>query len=335
MLRTGRLSDAQTAHGLEVIDRNLTVQTKVIADLLDVSRIIAGKLQLERRPMDIRAAVQEALEQVRHQADDRGVSIATTLPPQAARVDGDPARLVQIVGNLVANAVKFTPRAGRVSVEVALRDRVVAITVADTGIGIPAEVLPHIFERFHQAQAGGGVRGLGLGLTIVRNLVDLHDGRIEVVSEGEGCGSRFIVTLPRFTRTLDVPDDVRLPDERRLPREGLRVLVVEDEPDSLEMLTTFLAARGLTVTGAASVEEALATWTRQPFDALVSDLRMPGRDGYALVREIRARDDGKRVRAVAVSANAAAQDMQRSLIAGFDVHLAKPIDPEDLLAALA
>ena len=335
MLRTGRLSEAQAAHGLEVIDRNLTVQTKVIADLLDVSRIIAGKLQLERRPMDVRGAVQEALEQVRHQADDRGVSVATTLPPHAARVDGDPARLVQIVGNLVANAVKFTPRGGRVLVEVSAREREVAMTVADTGIGISAEVLPHIFERFRQADAGGGVRGLGLGLTIVRNLVDLHDGRIDVFSEGEGRGSRFTVTLPRLTRRLDVPRELPTFDERRLPREGLRVLVVEDEPDSLEMLTTFLAARGLTVTGAASVEEALVTWTRQPFDALVSDLRMPGRDGYALVREIRARDDGKRVRAVAVSANAAAQDMQQSLLAGFDVHLAKPIDPEDLLTALA
>jgi CheY-like chemotaxis protein len=169
----------------------------------------------------------------------------------------------------------------------------------------------------------------------VRNLVELHGGRIEVYSEGDGRGSRFTVTLPRSARALDAPSGPPAVDERRMPREGLRVLVVEDEPDSLEMLTTFLAARGLTVTGAASVEEALVTWTRQPFDALVSDLRMPGRDGYALVREIRARDDGKRVRAVAVSANAAAQDMQQSLLAGFDVHLAKPIDPEDLLTALA
>ena len=334
MLRAGHLSDAQAAHGLEVIDRNLRAQTKVIADLLDVSRIIAGKLQLERRPTDVRAAVHEALEQVRHQADDKGVALRTTLPPRPALVLGDHARLVQIVGNLVANAVKFTPRDGRVAVEVTAPDGEAVLAITDTGIGIAPDVLPYIFDRFRQADTGGGVRGLGLGLTIVRNLVDLHGGAVEVFSERPGHGSRFVVRLPLCTRAPDLETETPAAATARAPREGLRVLVVEDEADSLEMLTTFLAARGLTVIGANSVEAALAAWARQPFDALVSDLRMSGRDGYALIREIRARDGGKHVRAVAVSANAAVQDMQRSLLAGFDAHLAKPIDPEELLAAL-
>jgi signal transduction histidine kinase len=332
MLRSGRLTAAQTTRALEVIERNVNLQTGVIGDLLDVSRIAAGKLQLERRPTDVRRAVEAALEQIRHQADGKGVTFATAMPREPVTVDGDEVRLVQIVANLVANAVKFTPQDGRVTTIVSAEPETVTITVSDTGSGISSDALPHIFERFHQEGTGSGVRGLGLGLAIVRSLTELHGGRVDVASDGPGRGSRFTVTLPRSGRTADVSS---APSTGRTPVPGLRVLVVEDEPDSLDMLTTLLGKQGLQVTAVSSADAALAAWSRGRFDALVSDIRMPGRDGCELVAEIRGLENGARVRAVAVSANATSQDRERALAAGFDVHLAKPFDPDDLLAALA
>jgi len=194
-------------------------------------------------------------------------------------------------------------------------------------------VLPHIFERFHQAEGGAGVRGLGLGLAIVRTLTGLHGGRVEVTSEGAGRGARFVVTLPAAARQAETRAVASTP---RMPAAGLRVLVVEDEPDGLELLITILRARGLAATGVPSADAALAAWQSGRFDALVSDIRMPGRDGCALVADIRALEkDDHHVRAVAVSANASPQDRERALAAGFDVHLSKPFDPDELLAALA
>jgi CheY-like chemotaxis protein/anti-sigma regulatory factor (Ser/Thr protein kinase) len=333
MLRTGRLNETQTARALEVIERNVNLQTRVISDLLDVSRIAAGKLQLDRRPTDVRTVVQEALEQMRHQAEAKAIAIGTAMPRGAALVDGDQARLVQVVANLVANAIKFTPEGGRVSVVVGGERDTVSITVTDTGTGIAAEMLPHIFERFRQGEPASGVRGLGLGLAIVRTLTELHGGRVEVSSEGVGRGARFVVTLPRSGAAAQA-HDAAAPAARSVPAVGLRVLVVEDERDSLDMLVTMLTKHGLEVTAVSSAEDALAAWSDGRFDALVSDIRMPGRDGCELVAEIRGLENG-RVRAVAVRANASLKDRERALAAGFDVHLAKPFDPDDLLAALA
>ncbi len=333
MLRTGRLTPAQTARALEVIERNVDVQTTVISDLLDVSRITAGKLQIERQPTDVRKAVETALEQIRHQAEAKGVAITAAMTREPALVDGDHVRLVQIVLNLLANAVKFTAQDGRVAVVVAREGETVTIAVSDTGSGIAPDVLPHIFERGRQGRGGGGVRGLGLGLAIVRTLTELHGGRVDVASDGPGRGARFVVTLPASGDVLDAPPSSATP---RVPAAGLRVLVVEDEPDSLDLLLTVLTKHALSATGVTSVDEALAAWRRERFDALVSDIRMPGRDGYDLIRDIRAMENGNgRTRAVAVSANASAQDRELALEAGFDVHLAKPFDPDDLLAALS
>jgi CheY-like chemotaxis protein/nitrogen-specific signal transduction histidine kinase len=332
MLRTGRLTTEQTTRALEVIERNVHLQTRVINDLLDVSRIVAGKLRLDRHPTDVQPTVQQALEQVRHQAESKGVTLVTTTPNVPAIVDGDEARLVQIVANLLSNAVKFTPEGGRVAVDVGVTRETVTIAVSDTGPGIAPSILPYIFERFRQGESGAGVRGLGLGLAIVRNLAELHGGRVAATSL-EGGGARFVVTLPRSAVRDEAPP---APSSRRMPRPGLRVLVVEDEAESLDLIVTILRRQGLEAMGVGSVDEALAVWGTGKFDALVSDIRMPGRDGYELVAEIRQKENGgPHVRAVAVSANAATQDKERAQTAGFDVHLSKPFDPDDLLAALA
>jgi len=335
MLRSGRLTPERATHAIEVIDRNTALQAQLINDLLDISRIVAGKLRLDRRPTDVRIAVREAVEQLRNVAEDKGVGLEIALPPSPVTVDGDSARLVQVVGNLLSNAIKFTPAGGRVAIRVEERDTDVVLVVTDTGRGIPADVLPHVFERFRQAEGGIAFRGLGLGLAIVRNLVELHGGQVDVASEGEGRGARFVVTLPRgAARTAG--DDGAAATPRAAPRAGLRVLLVEDEDDNREMLEAMLRGAGLVVTPAASGDQALALWERQPFDAVVSDLRMPGRDGYALIEEIRRRERaGTRVRAIAVSANAAQQDRERSLASGFDGHLSKPVDPDELTASLA
>ena len=332
MLRGGMLPPERAAQALEAVDRNLVVQTKVISDLLDVSRIIAGKLELDARPTDVRAAVHGALEQVRHQAEAKGVAMDALLPPDPALVNGDHARLVQIVVNLLSNAVKATSEGGKVTVEVMVGPAEISIAVTDTGYGIPAEAQPRIFERFHQAETGG--RGLGLGLAIVRNVTALHGGSVDVFSEGEGAGACFVVALPRLHAAPAGPDPTPAAPSRTV-REGLRALVVEDADDNREMLTTVLQTHGVVVTAVASADSALAAWDRGRFDVLVSDLRMPRRDGYALMAEIRRRErEGERVRAIAVSANAALADKERARAAGFDVHLSKPIDVGELLAAL-
>jgi CheY-like chemotaxis protein/anti-sigma regulatory factor (Ser/Thr protein kinase) len=289
---------------------------------------------VEHGPVDVRPAVSEALDQVRHAAEERGVSVSASLPPGPAVVDGDRTRLVQVVGNLLGNAVEFTPRDGRVAVAVEAGADTVTVEVSDTGPGIPAEALPHIFDRFRQAGEPAGGRGLGLGLAIVRTLVELHGGRVEVASDGPGRGARFVVTLPG-SLALPRPGHPEATPGRPRRAEGLRVLLVEDEADGLEMLATLLESHGLEVTAVDSFDAALAAWGAARFDAVVSDIRMPGRDGHALIEEIRRRENGTRVRAVAVSANAAAQDRERAYAAGFDVHLAKPVVPDDLLAALA
>jgi signal transduction histidine kinase len=333
LLRSGRLGADRATHAIEVIDRNVSLQAQLINDLLDISRIVAGKLRLERRPTDVREAVRAAAEQVRTVAEDKGVALEVVTPPRPAMVDGDLARLVQIVGNLLSNAVKFTPAKGRVIVEVERARSEVGISVTDTGSGIAAEVLPHVFERFRQGESSG-TRGLGLGLAIVRNLTELHGGRVHVTSDGEGRGARFVVWLPEMSVIRPVSAPVlAVPGPPRI--EGQRVLLVEDEADHRELLETVMRGHRFDVVSVASGAEALTVWDRERFDLIVSDLRMPEVDGYDLIAEIRRREtNGGHVRAVAVSANAAQQDKERALAAGFDAHLSKPVDPDDLLAAL-
>jgi signal transduction histidine kinase/CheY-like chemotaxis protein len=341
MLRAARLNPEQTARALETIERNTLWQAKLIDDLLDVSRIISGKMQLERQVVDVGGVVGAALEALRRDADAKGVALEVELASGTAVVNGDPVRLAQVVANLVSNAIKFTPAGGRVAVELGLaRERgQIVITVRDTGAGIEAALLPHVFDRFRQGQGGRGAGGLGLGLAIVRHIVTLHGGTVTAHSEGPGRGAAFTVTLP-LSATPPGPIAGSVPRAARAPRplEGIRILAVDDHPDARELVRVALADRGAEVHTAASVSEALAALENMTVDVLLSDLGMPGADGFALVAQLRERErtDGRApMVAVALTAYASLHDRSQALAAGFDLHVAKPVDPDALTDAVA
>lgn len=338
MLRSGRLAPTEREQAMEVIQRNARLQRQLIDELLDVSRIVAGKLELDIGPTDVRAVVTAAVDTMRPAAAAKGVVLECTAGREAAVVDGDAARLHQVVVNLLSNAVKFTPRAGRVDVEIRTLGRRAEVSVTDTGRGIDPAFLPHIFDRFRQAAADTTASrvGLGLGLAIVHHLVSLHGGAVRAHSAGEGRGATFVVSLPLSIR----PDQARpaappaVPDDRALA--GLHVLVVDDEPDTVQMLAAALSLHHAVVARAPSADQALAVLESFPADAIVSDIRMPGRDGYALIEEVRRRENGRsgRVAAIAVTANAGPEDRERARRAGFDLHIAKPVDARELVTAL-
>jgi len=340
-VRTLRMRPADAsalAHGLEVIERNTRMQTQLIEDLLDVSRIIAGKLTLERTPVLVAAIVEAALDGVRGAADAHGVNLGIAVDDAGLRVDADAARLQQIFTNLLSNGVKFTPAGGRVDVEVRRRGNDVVVTVRDTGRGIPAEFLPYVFDRFRQAD-GGITRtkgGLGLGLAIVRHLVELHGGTVAVESAGENQGASFSVTFPILPVQRSDDPRGRADHEGVTPRlDGVWVLVVEDNADTREMVAMILANAGAAVKTVSSVTAAEAAVAAATWDVLVSDLGMPDGDGYDLIRRIRAGAAMRKLPAVALSAHAMDADARLSLTAGFDVHLPKPIDPDDLVRVVA
>jgi PAS domain S-box-containing protein len=337
-LRFRQTDAGALAHGLEVIERNTRMQAQLIEDLLDVSRIITGKLSLDRRPVVVAAVIDTALESIRGAAEAHGVSLAFDVEEPGLRVDGDAARLQQVFANLLSNGVKFTPPGGRVEVRVSEREGNVVVMVRDTGRGIPAEFLPYVFDRFRQAD-GGITRqkgGLGLGLAIVRHLVELHGGTVSVDSAGEDRGATFCVTLPALRDVAPAPTWPRAGGTGPVPRlDGLWVLVVEDDADTREVVAMVLSAAGAavkTVSSLAAAEEAVAAAT---WDVLVSDLGMPDGDGYDLIRRLRARPSLASLPAVALSAHAMADDTRLSLRAGFDVHLPKPVDPDDLVRVVA
>ena len=340
-VRTLRLRPVETpalAHGLEVIERNTRMQAQLIEDLLDVSRIIAGKLTLERRPLPITVVVEAALEGVRGAADAHGVSLGVAVEEPGLRVEADAARLQQVFANLLSNAVKFTPSGGRVDVDVQRKDDDVVVTVRDTGRGIPAEFLPHVFDRFRQADAGitRTKGGLGLGLAIVRHLVELHGGTVGAASAGENQGASFSVTLPALADDVAASPRVRRARGSHAPRlDGLAVLVVEDDADTREMVAMILSNAGATVKSVSSVAAAEAAVAEAAWDVLVSDLGMPDGDGYDLIRRIRAHSKVQTLPAVALSAHAMDGDARLSLNAGFDVHVPKPVDPDDLVSIVA
>ncbi len=346
MLRVGGLAPEKQARALETVERNARAQAQLIEDLLDVSSILAGKLRLEVAVVDLRPVVEAALETVRPAADASGVRLQATLAADTM-VMGDSHRLQQVVWNLLANAVKFTPRAGRVEVSVACRESSVEITVADTGRGIALDFQRHVFERFRQAD-GATTRaygGLGLGLSIVRQLVEMHGGTVSVFSEGEGHGSSFTVRLPLATaRQGDVSATPML--QGLLAAEGIacppaldgmHVLVVDDEADTREMLQALLEHCGARVRLASSVAEAMAMFAELRPDLLLSDIGMPGDDGYVLIERVRrlAPGAGGGVPAVALTAYARTEDRTRALLAGFNTHVSKPVEPPLLLAVLA
>jgi signal transduction histidine kinase/CheY-like chemotaxis protein len=337
MLRTGRLEPAQHARALETIERNTRLQSQLINDLLDVSRIVAGKLQLDYQAVDLLAVVDDTVDSLRRDAEARGLTLQTSLDPATGPVLGDATRLQQVVGNLLSNAMKFTPAGGRITVDLRPDGAGSCLMVTDTGIGIEASVLPHIFDRFRQADTTSrrGHGGLGLGLAIVRHLVELHGGTVRAESGGRDAGTTFIVRLP----SVSVPVPAVRPDrspagEDAVRLDGVRVLVVDDHGDGRELVSMVLRRCGAHTRTAASAAEALEHLARAPVDVLVTDLGMPGADGFDLLRRVRALEGGAAVRAIALTAFAAADDRDRVLAAGFQLHVAKPIDPRGLAAAV-
>jgi PAS domain S-box-containing protein len=337
LMRGGRLDEATVAKALETIERNTRAQTKIIGDLLDVSGILAGKLRVDPRPMDLVIAVEGAVQSVRAAAATANVRLVTDLDRRETILDGDPDRLDQVLGNLLSNALKFTPAGGTISVQLYQSDAEARLTIADTGIGIAPDVLPHIFDRFRQADSSTtrSHGGLGLGLALVRHLVEAHGGTVRAESGGVGRGTTFIVRLPLHATTETVRDPVDAAAPTALA--DARVLIVDDDADTRDFLAYALRSVGVKVTVAASVADALAVLTTETCDLVVSDLSMPAEDGYALVQRLRALDvaAGRQRPVLALSAHARADDRDRAMETGFDAYLVKPVEAEDLVAAVS
>ena len=337
IIRTTDMDRGTVERAMASIERNAHSQARVVEDLIELSRMVTGKLQLRTQPVDLRAVVEAALDVVRTAAAAKGVMIESKLPAAPAVVSGDRDRLQQVVWNLLSNAAKFTASGGAISVELGEDDRYCSIVVADTGMGISPEFLPHLFERFRQADQSTTREhgGLGLGLAIAKEISELHGGVLKASSDGRGRGSRFTLTLPRLPSpgaTLALPDAVERPN-----LAGKRILVVDDDADSLEITATALAGTGAAITQASSGVEALRQWHAQPFDVLICDLAMPGMDGYEVLRTIRrtAPADSRQSLAIALTAHASDSDRQAVIDAGFDDHIVKPFNFPDLFRAVS
>jgi signal transduction histidine kinase/ActR/RegA family two-component response regulator len=348
LLRTGNLDEPTSAHALETVERNARAQAQLIEDLLDVSRIISGNLMLEVKPVELVPVINAAVEAMRPAAQAKAIDLRAELDPRVGPVSGDPARLQQVVWNLVANAVKFTPQDGRVDIELARADSHLQLSVRDTGEGIKAEFLPYVFDRFRQAD-GSTTRvhgGLGLGLAIVRHLVELHGGTVKAESDGAGKGASFTVRLPLLSaplvqvagaeRELTTTSAATDGGQEARPLHDLRMLVVDDESDARELLAVALEQQGAKVRAVSSVAEAFDLISQFKPDVLVSDIGMPNDDGYELIRRVRslAPLQGGQIPAVAVTAYAGDDARRMTLDAGFNAHLAKPLDPAELLTVI-
>jgi signal transduction histidine kinase/DNA-binding response OmpR family regulator len=336
MLREAGAESEPMARGLEVIERNARVQTRLIDDLLDVSRIIAGKLELERRRVSVHDTIRSAAEDARLVAQQKHVELAVEPSDHDALVQGDPNRLRQVMDNLISNGIKFTPSGGRVVVQTRRLDGVVEIGVRDTGQGIAPGFLPHLFEPFRQASAGStrSHGGLGIGLAIVRHLVELHGGSVRAESEGEGRGATFVLRFPLAEPDVGGRGEAPESSVGEPQLHGVRVLVVDDEADARASIELTLKQYGAIVTSVATAAEAIEALEREPIDALLSDLAMPGEDGFSLIHKVRARPGG-RLPAAALSAYVRAEERAEAALAGFDLHLPKPIAPTALAAAVA
>jgi PAS domain S-box-containing protein len=341
LLRSGQLGPGDVPRALEVIERNVRLQAQLIDDLLDVSRIVSGKLRMDLRTVDLRLVVEAGLEAVRAAAEQGGVLLEVDLGPEPVRVVGDQERLQQVVWNLATNAVKFSPRGSVVRVHLELLEASARLRVRDDGIGISEEFLPHVFDRFQQA-ASGTTRthgGLGLGLAIVRHIVHAHGGTTAAASDGLGRGACFTVVLPRASEIGHAEGPSRAPstlggEARRSALSGRTILVVDDEASVRELLGVVLARQGARVVSAASVAEAVALFDAERPDLVLSDIAMPEADGYALADRLRLSGEGA-VPAVALTAYAAPEDAARARAAGYRAHLAKPVDPGIVVQALA
>ena len=326
--------DADARRGLETIDRNARAQAKLIDDLLDMNRIVSGKIRLDVQKVDLAPILEEAIDSVRPSADAKSITLRKTIDPNTGPVMGDPHRLQQIVWNLLTNAVKFTPKEGKIDVALQRVSSHVEILVHDSGIGVAADFLPHLFERFRQADSSMTRRygGLGLGLSIVKQLVELHGGSVKGDSAGEGMGTLFTVSLPlravhdRSTPTRAHPTTGRsaIPEAHEVTLDGVKVLVVDDERDARELVE------------AASAEEGLVLLQSIRPDVIVSDVGMPDRDGYQFIRDVRAlaAGHGGKTPAIALTAFARSEDRTRAMLAGYQVHVSKPIEPQELVATV-
>ena len=345
LLRLDR-DEASIDEGLDTIDRNARAQSRLIEDILDFSRINAGKLRLNVQPLDLMDVVDAAIEIVRPAADAKGVRIERVLDSDAGHISGDPDRLQQVVWNLLSNAVKFTPRRGKVQVRLERVNSHCELTVSDTGEGISPTFLPYVFDRFSQADSSStrSHAGLGLGLGIVRNLVELHGGTVQAFSPGEGKGATFAVRLPLLVAHHrahhEVVPRMELPAVRTIDRDfadltGVSVLVVEDNDDSRKLLHTILTRSGAAVKVAESAATALRLLAGEWPDIVISDIEMPGEDGYSLMRKIRLQEPpSQHVPAIALTAYTRSVDRVRALAAGFQTHMSKPVEPAELVAAV-
>ena len=348
VLRGGPLDKAVVARAVDTIDRNARTQTQLISDILDVSRIVTGKLRLSVAPVEMPAVVESSLEAARPAAAAKEIRIEQEIDPLAGPVSGDNDRLQQVVGNLLGNAIKFTPKGGRVKVRLARLESEVEVVVEDSGVGIAPEYLPRLFERFRHPDASTTRPhgGIGLGLAIVRHLVELHGGHVEASSGGRGQGAIFRVRLPmlgmRGSVAASRPGLVGDRPARARPAvlpslDGICVLVVDDEKDARDVIIAILEQRGAKTFEASSVEEALAVIAQERPDVLVSDIGLPEEDGYSLMRRIRAlpRERGGGIPAAALTAYARTEDRMQALLAGFQIHVPKPVQPAELIAVVA
>jgi signal transduction histidine kinase/ActR/RegA family two-component response regulator len=338
LLKNRQYDEKTIARAIEIIERNAKLQSQLIEDLLDVSRILQGKLQLEFQPVDLKFVIESAIETVRLAAEAKSIQIHTQLDSQIGQVTGNSARLQQVVWNLLSNAIKFTPQGQRVEITLQRVDNYAQLKVSDTGIGIEPEFLPYVFDYFRQADSKTTRKfgGLGLGLAIVRHLVELHGGTVWAESLGEGQGASF---------TLQIPLLVKMPKSKKPTRQatpkaslqGIQVLVVDDEQDMREFLTFVLEEAGAEVMVATSAMEALEVLQKSTPNLLLSDIGMPEMDGYALIRQVRdwGTEAVKGVSAIALTAYAGEFNEQQALAAGFQAHLSKPIEPEKLVQAIS
>jgi signal transduction histidine kinase len=349
MLRDGGLDPEAQAKAVETINRNALLQARLISDLLDVSRIVSGKLRLDLRAVKLPSVIEAALDGVRPAAEAKNIQLDATVASDLEPIAGDPARLQQVVSNLLSNAIKFTPANGHVQIRLEKPGAQVELTVQDDGPGIRPDFLPYIFERFRQADSSTtrAHQGLGLGLAIVRHLVEMHGGSVRAGNRGDGPGATFTVALPVSTALVEALSSRgkgpvasaqagTLEPSRSLLR-GARILVVDDEADAREVVARILEQCGAELMVAASAGEALRVLEREQPDVLVADIEMPGEDGYGLIRKIRALPSGRggQMPAVALTAYASSSDRQKLLDAGFNQHLAKPVQPPELVSAVA
>ena len=343
VIASRRMEPEELKRAVQVIERNARAQTRLIEDLLDLSRITSGKVRLDVQPVEPAAFIEAALETVRPGAEAKRIRLEKVLDPKAGPIAGDPGRLQQVVWNLLSNAIKFTPAGGRVQVVLARVNSHIEVAISDTGIGIKPEFLPHVFDRFRQADGSTTRRhgGLGLGLAIAKHLLELHGGSLSAHSAGENRGATFTVYLPltavhrgeaneerAHPTSAAQPAPVAVPD-----LTGLTVLVVDDQPDARDLIQRVLGDAGASVVTAGSVQEALAMAERENPDVLVSDIGLPEADGFDLIRRLRSL--GREMPAIALTAFARSEDRTKVLRAGFRMHVSKPVEPAELCVAVA